>query len=411
MEAQIITIGDEILIGQIVDTNSAWLGKELSTKGVHVQKIISISDKEEEIKKTLSEGLDSADLLILTGGLGPTKDDITKKAIADFLKTELYFNQELYDKLSKYFEMRGYPITNALKEQCWMPKAATILENKMGTAPGMLFKYDGKYILSMPGVPYEMKWIFENSFKSHLEKINESSQVIYHRTIKTVGIGETTIAEKIANIIDKYPKDISVAFLPSLGHVKLRLTRKSFDTNNSIVDSYINELSICLEEYVYGYDTITLEEAIMRDFKEKKLTVSCAESCTGGFLAHRLTSVPGSSAYFEGGVVAYSYEMKQNILNVNEQTLKEKGAVSEEVVLEMLSGLLKINNADVGISISGIAGPGGGTEDKPVGTIWLAWGDKHTQNTKKIQLGKNRLQNIEYTAVTAMNLLRLFIKD
>ena len=411
MEAQIITIGDEILIGQIVDTNSAWLGNQLSLLGIHVQKIISISDSEEAINLALEEGLEQADLLILTGGLGPTKDDITKKTIAKFLKRQLYFDQGLYDKLSKYFEMRGFPITDALKEQCWMPTSTKILENKMGTAPGMLFDHDGKYVLSMPGVPYEMKWIFDNSFKPELNKINQSSQTIYHRTIRTVGIGETTIAEKIADITEQFQEDISVAFLPSLGHVKLRLTRKSKENDHSIVDQHIEKLSHRLKEYIYGYDKITLEEAIKRDFTEKQLTISCAESCTGGFLSHRLTSIPGSSAFFEGGVVTYSYEMKKDLLGVNADTLKNKGAVSEEVVLEMLSGLLKMSKSDIGVSISGIAGPGGGTKDKPVGTIWMAWGDKENQKTKKLQLGKDRLKNIEYTAVTAMNQLRLFIKN
>lgn len=411
MEAQIITIGDEILIGQIVDTNSAWLGNELSNQGIHVQKIVSISDKEEEIKRTIEQGLAQADLLILTGGLGPTKDDITKKTIADYFNLDMYFDEALYNKLAKYFEMRGYPITDALKHQCWMPQNTVILENKMGTAPGMLFEHKGKHILSTPGVPHEMKWIFENSFKAELNKINQSEQVIYHRTVRTAGIGETTIAEKIDDIIQKFPDDISVAFLPSLGHVKVRLTRKSFDQNNNQVDHYIEAIADRLGHYVYGYEKTSLEEALLRDYKNKKLTVSCAESCTGGFLAHKLTSVPGSSAFFEGSVVAYSYEIKKSLLGVAAKTLENYGAVSEEVVLEMLTGVLNLNKTDVGISISGIAGPGGGTKEKPVGTIWLAWGDKNVQKTKKLQLGKDRLKNIEYTAVTAMNELRLFIKD
>ena len=411
MRAQIVTVGDEILIGKIVDTNSAWLGNELTTLGIQIEKVTSIADKDYDIKKALAEGLESSDLILMTGGLGPTKDDITKKAIAEFLGVGFYFEKSLYDMIVAYFEMRGIPLTEAHKEQCYMPEGVQLLENKMGTAPGMLFKFKGKYILSMPGVPYEMKWIFEHSFKEILESINPDKQKIYHRTIRTIGIGETSIAKNIEDITNYLPQDISVSFLTSLGHVKLRLTKWSYDDPKEEVDKYTQVLAERLSEYVFGFDDMTIEESLLRDFTDKKLTLAVAESCTGGFLSHRLTSVPGSSKYFLGGYVTYAYDVKETSLDVKNSTLTKYGAVSEETVKEMLNGILNRVNADVGISISGIAGPGGGTPDKPVGTIWLAWGNKETQHTEKIQLGKSRMANIEYTAVTAMNKLRLFIME
>lgn len=409
MKAQIVTIGDEILIGKIVDTNSSWIGNQLTTLGVQVDKVISISDNNIAIKTALKEGLASVDLIILTGGLGPTKDDITKKSIAEFLKCEFYFEEVLYNMIVSYFKMRGIPITDAHKEQCYMPEGVHLLENKMGTAPGMLFEVEGKYILSMPGVPYEMKWIFENSFKNELAKINPDNQIIYHRTIRTIGIGETSIAEKIKDITSKYPDDISVSFLPSLGHVKLRLTKKSSENPKAEIDREIETLAERLGDYVFGFDGMTIEECLLNEFTQRNLTLAVAESCTGGYLSHRLTAIPNSSKYFLGGYVTYAYEVKESSLDVKNDTLIKFGAVSEETVKEMHIGILNRINADVGISISGIAGPGGGTEDKPVGTIWMAWGNKTKQYTEKIQLGKSRLINIEYTVMTAMNKLRLFI--
>jgi len=411
MNAQIVTIGDEILIGKIVDTNSAWLGNELTLSGVKVQKVSSITDNEDDIKLALKKALEETDLVILTGGLGPTKDDITKKAIADFMGQEMYFEEALFDKIKAYFKRRGIPMVDAHRLQCFMPQGVRLLENQMGTAPGMLFEKEGKYILSMPGVPYEMKWIFDNSFKPVLKEMLPDGLYIYHKTIKTVGIGESRIAEMILDISDTLPSDISLSFLPSLGSVKIRLTKKSESNPKQEIDTYINRLTERLGSYVFGFNDLSLEEALLRDFSEKELTLAVAESCTGGLLSHKITSIPGSSKYFLGGVVSYANEVKENQLTVSKSTLINYGAVSEETVIEMLNGILNLMNPSVGIAISGVAGPGGGSKEKPVGTIWMAWGSKENQKTYKLSLAKDRLKNIEYATVFAMNQLRLFIKD
>ncbi len=416
MKGTIVAIGDELLIGQTVDTNSAWLGNQMTLQGIEVLRGISIQDKYADIQSTISEALESSDIVIVTGGLGPTKDDITKKAIADYVGCELAFDQELCDRIEKLFADRNITFLPAHREQCYMPVASMTLYNRMGTAPGMLFPIGGKhgevgtkYILSMPGVPYEMKWIYENSFLPLLPEIKKDASIIYNKTIKTVGTGETAIADKIQYIIDEFPPEISIAYLPSLGHVKVRLTAKSFVDMSDKVNGYSQQISDVLGNLVYGYDDMTLTQSLQDLFIEKGLTLSTAESCTGGYLAHLLTLVAGSSQYYMGSIIAYDYQPKKELLQVKASTLESTGAVSEETVTEMLTGLLINMRTDMGIAISGIAGPGGGTPDKPVGTIWMAWGNKDDIRTRKLKLGKNRENNIKYTAVTAINALRKFI--
>ncbi len=411
MKATIVTIGDEILIGQITDTNSAWLGNELALLGIHVLEMMTIPDKTEAIHKALDRALESSELVVMTGGLGPTKDDITKKAIADYVGSELYLDQDLVKKIEGYFNSRNIPFLEAHQAQCYMPTQAKSLTNDMGTAPGMLFEKDGKYILSMPGVPYEMKYIFTESFIPELAKLKSDEFKIYHKTIRTVGMGETRIAEAIEDLVEELPADISMSYLPSLGEVKLRLTSRSLVDQSSIVDAFVERIAERIPKLIFGYDKITLPEALQRDMTAQGLTLSTAESCTGGFLAHKLTSAAGSSQYYMGSIIAYDYEPKKSMLKVKSETLEKHGAVSEETVLEMLSGLLDKFGTDLGIAISGIAGPGGGLPNKPVGTIWLAWGSKEHQRTHMLQLSKDRQKNIEYTAVAGMNAIRKFIQN
>jgi len=411
MKANIITIGDEILIGQIIDTNSAWLGQELTGLGIEIANIYSISDTEEAILSTLDLAIESADLVLITGGLGPTKDDVTKYALNKYFESDTYFDEALYNKISAYFKKRELPLTEYHKVQCYMPSKADILTNNMGTAPGMLFQQNGKVIVSMPGVPHEMKWIFENSLKPKLDQYLNLNYIICQKTIKTVGIGETRIATMISDVLEEMPDNISVAYLPGTGQVRVRLMSKTLVDNTEIIEDYAQKISDILEHRVYGYGTILLEEAIRDLFLKKRLTLSTAESCTGGYLAHRITSVSGSSGYYMGSFITYDNNFKQQFLNVSEDTLKEHGAVSEATVKEMLKGLLSQTNTDIGISISGIAGPGGGTEEKPVGTIWLAYGNKSEMRTKKLQLNKDREKNIENTTIAAFNLLRLFVQE
>lgn len=411
MKAAIVTIGDEILMGQIIDTNSVWLSQQLTTLGIDVTFTMSVSDKEESILSVLDTGLDKVDLLFLTGGLGPTKDDITKKTLASYFKLELSFDQALYERIADYFKMRGIPLTELHRLQCYMPEGITTLQNNMGTAPGMLFDKNNKWVISMPGVPYEMKHIFSEALLPLLKTHYPEYGNIYFRTIRTAGVGETRIAELIEDITDKLPDEISLAFLPSLGHVKLRLTSKAAGAFREQLDEYVEKIAQRLSHLVYGFDSISLENALLRDFLAKGKTLSIAESCTGGFLAHRITSVPGSSEYFLGSIVSYADALKENILNVDPSIIQEHGAVSEQTVLAMLRGVLELTGSDLAVSISGVAGPGGGTEEKPVGTIWMAWGTIENQKTIKLQLGKDRLKNIEYTAVAAMNSLRLFLTE
>ena len=375
--ASIITIGDEILIGQIVDTNSTWLGAFLSEQGIEVCDTLSVSDNRDAIKRALGFTVSGSDITIMTGGLGPTRDDVTKYAIAEFLGREMYFDENMYASIISFFEKLGRPTTEAHKRQCVIPEGAELLYNRMGTAPGMLFRHNNKFILSLPGVPYEMKWIAENSFL------------------------EFWAAENMSRI--------QLAYLPSLGEVKLRLTSRGLNSRMDELKGIEKAILDKLGTWVYGTGNKSIEEALMNVFNKKGKTLSTAESCTGGYIAHRITSVPGSSSYYIGSVVAYSYAIKEMSLGVSNETLTKFGAVSEETVLEMLTGLLDKMKTDVGIAVSGIAGPGGGTPTKPVGTVWLAWGSGEKRNTEKLQLGKDRMKNIEYTAIAAMNRLRLFL--
>lgn len=410
MNVQIITIGDEILIGQIVDTNSAWMAKELNNKGFSVKKIKSISDDEVAILNTLSEAREESDIILLTGGLGPTKDDITKKTLAKYFGVEMYFDESTYNRIQRLFERWGKKPIEAHRLQCYMPKNAQLLYNKMGTAPGMWFEDQGKIYVSMPGVPYEMKYLMENEV---LPKFKEKfgGDVIIHKTIKTAGEGESRIAKRIEEVESSLPPEIKLAYLPGKGQVRLRLSAKGKDEQRlkQLVEQKVQEICAIIPEFVYGFDEDTLEEVIGKILKEENKTLATAESCTGGYLAHMITRIPGASAYFQGSVVAYSNSIKKNILKVREETLQNHGAVSEETVKEMVAGAIQTLNTDIAIAISGIAGPGGGTEEKPVGTIWLAIGDKNNIQTRKLQLSKNRLRNIEFTGTQALNMIRKFL--
>ena len=411
MKAEIITIGDEILIGQIIDTNSTWLSQQLTSLGIDVLKTSSISDDPDAINKALDLSLTEADLVLLTGGLGPTKDDLTKKTLADYFGHSMYFDQDLFFKISSYLKKLGLPVTELIRQQCFMPSDIELLENKMGTAPGMLFKKENKWIVSMPGVPYEMKWIFEHSLLELLKQQYPEYGNIYYRTIHTVGMGETRIAEKIDDILEEMPESISMAYLPSLGQVRLRLTTKGDKSLFELVDSYVEKISARLGGLIFGFDDVKLEAVLQKSYSDKGLSLATAESCTGGFLANKIVSVSGASNYYIGSVISYDNRVKTDVLNVKQEILDQHGAVSEETVLAMLKGLLELTRADVGISISGIAGPGGGTVEKPVGTIWLAWGTKSNMKTRKLQLSKDRQKNIEYTTVVAMNSLRMLLTE
>lgn len=409
MNVHILTIGDEILIGQIIDTNSAWIGQELNLIGAQVSEIRSIGDDRAAILNALHHSIQAADVVLITGGLGPTKDDITKKVLADFFETGMTFHQETYSYIEDFFKKWKREPTEAHRQQCYMPDSATLMRNKMGSAPAMWFEKDNTVVVSMPGVPYEMKYLMEYEV---LPKLKERfpAAPIAHRTILTVGEGESRLADKMESFLQTLPNNIKVAYLPRLGGVRLRLTGTGTDAAvlDILLDKKKEELVNILKKYVYGYETDTLEGAVGQQLIAQGKTLATAESCTGGYIAHKLTSVPGSSAYFMGSTVAYSNEVKINQLGVKEATLKAHGAVSEQTVTEMVKGTLKLFGTDFAIATSGIAGPGGGTPDKPVGTIWVAVGNNHKIKTTKLDLSLSRKQNIEITGLIALNMLRTF---
>ena len=409
-ECIILTIGKELLIGQVIDTNSAWLGSELNALGINVKRILSVADEEEEIKDAIDYALKHATIVIATGGLGPTRDDITKKCIADYFNDSLEFHQETYDGIVSIFKKYGREPQEAHKEQAKMPTTAIVLKNELGTAPGMLFKIGNKSLLSVPGVPYEMKNIFTNHFVS-IVKEQYSKGLILHRTIRTVGVGESILATEIDDIVNDFPENMSIAYLPSIGTVRIRLSANGKDEKEvkKLLSEYERRILDRVEEFVYGFDLTTLEESLQILAVRQKIKIGTAESCTGGSIAKRITSVPGSSAYYEGSVVCYSYDLKMNLLDVNPKTLEKHGAVSEDTVKEMCLSCVDKLNIDVAIAVSGVAGPGGGTEEKPVGTIWLACGNKSRMVTKKLSLAKDRKINIEYTTTYALNMLRKFL--
>ncbi len=409
MKAEIITIGDEILIGQTIDSNSAYMGVELNKIGVSVSRITSISDTKEEIITALIEAQNRVDLVLITGGLGPTKDDITKHTLAEFFNTELIEYPEIKEFIVDLFSRRNRPILDVNLQQAFLPKECTIIRNMAGTASGMWFERNGKVVVSMPGVPYEMIYLMENGVLDGISNFFKTPAII-HKTIMTFGIGESFLAEKIKdweNSLDQ--EDIHIAYLPSLANVKIRLSIQSDNRAESQekIDRKVMELLQIVPEYIYGYDDQKLEEAVGDILREHKKTLATAESCTGGYAAHLLTSISGSSDYFLGSVVAYSNEVKIESLGVKEASISKYGAVSKEVVEQMAIGIRKKMKSNFGIATSGVAGPNGGTKEKPVGTVWIAIADNDEVLSKCLQLGNHRERNIQMASFAVLNLLRL----
>lgn len=412
MKAEIITIGDEILIGQTVDTNSAWMANELNLIGVDVLRITSISDNKGEIFKALDNATHLADIILITGGLGPTDDDITKKSLAEYFNTELIQDKEVLSHIERFVIKRKSSMNDRNIKQAEVPKNCKIIKNSLGTAPGMWFELKEKVIISMPGVPFEMKEMMSSHLLPKLAKYTTNSSII-HKTILTQGCSES----KLAEILEKWeyglPDIISVAYLPTPGLIKLRLTAKGENQIllNKLIEKQISELEKVIPELICGYDSDKLEEVLGKLLAKYNKTLSTAESCTGGNIAHLITSISGSSAYFKGGIIAYSNEIKENILSVSESNLNNYGAVSKQVVEEMADGVRKLYNTDFAIATSGIAGPTGGSEEKPVGTTWIAVSNKSRVISKKFIFGNHRGRNINYASLTAINMLRKLILD
>jgi nicotinamide-nucleotide amidase len=410
MTAYILTIGDEILIGQINDTNSAWMAQQLNLQGIRIVGKMSVGDVHNEIIHALDYALHAADLVLITGGLGATKDDITKKSLVEFFGSQLVWHQETYDRMEKIFQKYGRTVNEMNKNSCFMPSNAQVLTNDRGLAPAMWFEENKKVVVSMPGVPYEMQILMTNRVLPKLKASFPMSPIV-HRTILTAGEGETMLAEKLDAFEEKLPDNVKLAYLPSLGTVRLRLTARGDDESvlNQQLDALKTELISIVDYAVAGFDDDTLPVVIGRIAKEKGLKIGFTESCTGGYMSHLITSVAGSSEYFEGTIVAYAYDLKEKLLNVRSETLNTEGAVSESCVRQMVTGALSTLNVDVAVAVSGIAGPSGATEGKPVGTIWLAVGDKNSIKTVLINMDRGRSKNIEYAANVGLNLLRKFL--
>lgn len=409
MFAEIITIGDEILIGQVIDTNSAWLATQLNQLGIRVKQITSISDDKSHIFEAINQAFERVDLVICTGGLGPTRDDITKRTLADYFDTVLEMNEDVLSDVQQIFAQRNIAMPDVNRYQALVPHNATIFRNANGTAPGMWFEKNNKVLISMPGVPYEMKAMMEGQVFEQIKKRFKTLHV-YHRTILTQGVGESTLM----GMIDKWEssldeEEIKLAYLPSPGMVRLRLSAFGNDKDALYfkVNRKADELKQLIGHLIFGEEQDTLEKVIGQMLSEKGFTLATAESCTGGYIAHLITSISGSSAYFKGSVIAYDNEVKKTLLDVSESDLKNYGAVSKNVVEAMALGAKKHLKTDFAVATSGIAGPDGGTKDKPVGTVWIAVASKdNSVQSACYSFGNHRERNIRKAALSALETLR-----
>ncbi|MCK5823158.1 MAG: competence/damage-inducible protein A [Bacteroidales bacterium] len=410
MKAEIVSIGDEILIGQILNTNSKWMAEQLNLIGINICQITSISDNKSHIIKALCEASNRADIILITGGLGPTKDDITKNALCEYFDTKLVFNQNVYRNIERFISKRDMDMNNLNKEQAEVPENCKIIPNKYGTAAGMWFEKNNKVYVSMPGVPFEMISMMNDDVIS-LIKNKFKTPIIIHKTILTQGYPESELAEKLSDWEDNLPQNMSLAYLPSPKNLRLRLSVKGENSEllTKEIDTEIDKLKKQINSYIFGYDKETLQEVVGKLLILNNKTLASAESCTGGNIAQLITSVSESSKYFLGSVVAYSNKIKTSILNVNNNSIEKHGAVSKQVVCEMASGIINSFNSDYAIATSGIAGPSGGTEEKPVGTTWIAVASKDKIIAKKFLFGDNRERNITRASATALNMLRKLI--
>lgn len=406
MFAEIITIGDEILIGQIVDTNSAWMAKRLNLIGMKVKQVTSVSDDTDHIIEALHLAEKRADVILITGGLGPTKDDITKVTLAKYFDMGFRRDEETLQQVEGIFARLNRPMIDLNRKQADVPDRCTVIQNKNGTAPCMWFEEHGKIFVSMPGVPFEMMYLMDDEIIPRIKKAF-NLPVIYHKTILTANIGESFLATEIEDIEDSLPPHIKLAYLPRLGQVRLRLSSSGADEAllKAEVEEFAQKIIARVKKFVVAEEDVPLEKAILDIMHKKNLTLSTAESCTGGFIAHLITQHPGCSSVYAGGAVTYSYELKKSVLGVKQKTLTDFGAVSEETVREMAAGALEHFKTDYSVAVSGIAGPDGGMPGKPVGTVWIAVANARGIQSKCFAFGGKRIQNIERSAITALSMI------
>ncbi|RDC57783.1 competence/damage-inducible protein A [Pedobacter chinensis] len=412
MLAEIITIGDEILIGQIVDTNSAWIAKQLNLIGVSVKQITSISDDEQHILSALADAEKRADIILITGGLGPTKDDVTKKTLAKYFNMGFRSDAGALEMVRQIFEKYKRPLLDVNIQQADVPDGCEVIVNKNGTAPCMWFEQNDKIIVSMPGVPHEMMYLMDDEILPRI-KLRFKLPAIIHKTILTVNIGESFLAKEIEEIENSLPGHIKLAYLPKLGQVRLRLSASGKEETllKAEVEAYAQQIIAKVKKFVVVDEDIPLEKAILNIMEDNQLTLSTAESCTGGYIAHLITQHPGCSSVYFGGAVTYACELKESILGVKKDTLAAFGAVSEQTVTEMAEGAVRHFKTDYAIAVSGVAGPDGGTEEKPVGMVWIAISSKHKTIAKVFNFSNKRIQNIQRAATSALTMLLNILKE
>ena len=408
-QATIITIGDELLIGQVIDTNSAWMAQELNKAGIRVVRRVAVGDVWAEIWNALDEEQQHADIILITGGLGPTSDDITRPLLCKYFDGKMIVNEDALQNVLDIFTKLNRPIIERNLLQAEVPDTCKVILNKRGTAPGMWFEKNGKIFISLPGVPHEMKGMMEEVIPELCRHFTFPH--IAHRTLLTAAVGESFLAELIKDFEAILPAHIKLAYLPNYGMVRLRLssTGMNKESIDNEIDGLFIQLQLLVKEYMVTNMDEPLEKLIGRLLIEKSKTLCTAESCTGGYIAHLLTSIAGSSKFYDGSVISYSYKAKEDLLQVDKNILETKGAVSEEIVTQMAMGALKNIGSDYVIAVSGIMGPDGGMPDKPVGTVWVAIGSKNKIEAKKLSFRFDRTRNIQLTATTALNLLRKFI--
>lgn len=410
MKADILTIGDEILIGQIVDTNSAWMAQRLGEIGATVRRKYSIGDRREEIVSAVEESLAASDAVLITGGLGPTKDDITKRVLAELFHSTLVRHQPTYERVERMMTARGIEFNALNQSQALVPECCTVLTNHKGTAPGMWFEREGKVVVSLPGVPFEMEALMTESVLPKLQE-HFALRSVVHRTAITFGLAESMMAAHIAQWEDALPPHLHLAYLPSPSQLRLRLSAYDVEREEAVreIDSQFAKLLPLLGDYFVGWESDTLQSVVADKLVERGESLAVAESCTGGALAAKFTAMSGASAYFMGGVVAYDNSIKEHVLGVSAETLRDHGAVSREVAVQMAEGVRRLFGTTYGVATTGIAGPTGGSDEKPVGTVWMAVsGPRGTVAEVKVH-GRLRAQNIERAASAAINLLRKYL--
>ena len=410
----LINIGDELLIGQVINTNAAFIGQQMSTAGFELTDVITIGDDGQTIRETVNSALAKTDVVIITGGLGPTRDDITKKIISDIFQRELVMDEPTLQHVTEIFASRGMALTETNRQQAMVPQGCTVLSNPLGTAPGLWIEQDGKVLIALPGVPFEMEKLIRDEVMPRLQAHKRDQHAILHRVLQCTNISESGLSDLLENYEQQLPSELKLAYLPKPGIIRLRLTARGDNAPalQTMLDEHFSTLKRLTAEYAFTDEDIEIEEVVGRLLTKSGKTLATAESCTGGYVAHLITSVPGSSRYFQGSLVSYSNDIKRDLLNVREDNLKRRGAVSEQVVSDMALNAMGLFDVDYTIATSGIAGPDGGTKEKPVGTVWIAVATPVRLTTREFRFGSRtgRKQIIERAARAALNMLRVEIE-